>query len=249
MLSVAIVDDNKSEAELLRGFVEKYGKENSEETEIFVFSSGVDFLEGYSSKYDIVFMDIKMRDMDGMTVSHKLRQVDKNVYLIFVTSMAKYAIDGYKVNAMDYFLKPVYYADIEMRLRRISEEKKKADFYIMVLGQNGAQRFLSNEIYYIESMEHNIIFHTYSDTYTQIRPNILLCSSGEVKTIKNANMKTLEAELEKFGFARCNACYIVNLKYCRKIEGFSLTIGKDVLQMSHSRKKEFMNTLMSGFRL
>ena len=62
-------------------------------------------------------------------------------------------------------------------------------------------------------------------------------------------MKKMEEELEKAGFFRCNTSYIVNLKYCREIKGFTVTIGDEELQISRPRKKDFMAALMSSFRL
>ncbi len=106
MITVAIVDDNKSETEALTSFLKQYGDECGEKLEITAFKSGFDFLDGYKAVYDVVFMDIEMPEMDGMSAARRLRQFDGDIAIIFVTNIAKYAIAGYEVGALDYFLKP-----------------------------------------------------------------------------------------------------------------------------------------------
>lgn len=113
LFSIAIVEDNDMEAQVLKEYLQRYASEMDSTIEIVRFNSGFKFLDGYKAKYDAVFMDIEMPDMDGMTAARKLRTYDKNIAIIFVTNMAKYAINGYEVDALDYFLKPVHYSDIK----------------------------------------------------------------------------------------------------------------------------------------
>lgn len=91
MLSIAIVDDVRSETEYLASFVERYGNENNEKIKIARFKSGFDFLDGYKAVYDAVFLDIEMPDIDGMAAARKLREFDNDIIIIFVTNIAKYA--------------------------------------------------------------------------------------------------------------------------------------------------------------
>ena len=59
--------------------------------------------------------------IDGMKTSRKLREVDQNVALIFITNLMQYAIKGYEVNALDFMLKPVKYYDFEMKMNKAIE--------------------------------------------------------------------------------------------------------------------------------
>ena len=233
LFSIAIVEDNDMEAQILKEYLERYASETGNTIEIVRFSSGFKFLDGYKAKYDVVFMDIEMPDMNGMKTARKLRTYDKNIVIIFVTNMAKYAINGYEVNALDYFLKPVHYSDIKMRMERIRQMLENRGAMFTIPFQGGVKRLSSNEILYVESISHTMIFHTDSGEYTN----------------RGMSMKQIEENLIKCGFFRCNTCYIVNLKYCRGIDGNTVIVGDKELQISRARKKDFMEALIKNFQI
>ena len=92
MIRIGLVDDDKEHQKLIRQFICRYEKE--EQTKICVkeYSDGLQFLEEYEGNLDVVFLDIEMPHMDGMTAARKLREKDTGVKIIFVTNMAQYAV-------------------------------------------------------------------------------------------------------------------------------------------------------------
>lgn len=110
-------------------------------------------------------------------------------------------------------------------------ERKGATFTVPF--QGGVKCLNSNEILYVESISHTIIFHTDSGDYTN----------------RGMSMKQLEGILTQCGFFRCNTCYIVNLKHCRGIDGNTVTVGDQELQISRARKREFMATLIKSVQI
>lgn len=118
MVNVAIVEDEIRSADVLCGFLERYGSEKGREFAVSRFTDAIAFLENYVPRYDIVFMDIQLPDMDGMTASRRLRALDRDVILIFVTNMANYAVSGYEVDALDFIVKPVSYFPFTVKLER-----------------------------------------------------------------------------------------------------------------------------------
>lgn len=230
MISVAIVEDNLTESDNLRSCLMRYGEEVGVEVKVALFSRGFDFLDGYKAIYDVVFLDIEMPDLDGMTVAKKLRTFDDSVFIIFVTKIAKYAIRGYEVDALDYFLKPARYHDIKMRMEFVHRNKKALEYSLAIPFQGGMRRLSVSEIIYVESEGHNITFHTENGNYIY----------------KGTTLKQLEDDLIAHGFFRCNSCYIVNLQYCTSVIEFRVMVGKEELQISRSRKKEFMQALLKS---
>lgn len=82
MLKMAVVEDIKEDSDTLCGYVEKFSEETAERIDIRVFGNAVDFLDKYSSGFDIVLMDIDMPMLDGMAASRKLRDIDDDVVRI-----------------------------------------------------------------------------------------------------------------------------------------------------------------------
>ncbi len=109
MIHIAIVEDEADERNKLSGFLKRYSEENHVDFRVSEFGDAEEFLTGYSAAYDMVFMDIQMPFMDGMTAAERLRKVDPSVVLVFVTNMSNLAVRGYSVDASDFVVKPVTY--------------------------------------------------------------------------------------------------------------------------------------------
>ena len=118
MLKIAIVEDKQMEAQQLISHLDRFSQDRGEALQCHWVDNAVKFLEDYQWQYDIIFMDIQMPGIDGMRAAERLRAVDSTVVLIFVTSLAQYAIQGYSVGALDYILKPVNYPALALKLQR-----------------------------------------------------------------------------------------------------------------------------------
>lgn len=92
MIEIAIVEDEENYRNILQEYLQKYEQEYGEQIHLSVYTDGDEITENYSAKYDIIFMDIEMQFMDGMTAARKIREADKGVIIIFITNMAQYAI-------------------------------------------------------------------------------------------------------------------------------------------------------------
>ena len=108
-MKIAVVEDEREYREVLKEYLSRYEEQKNLTFEVIEFTNAISFLENYAPVYDVVFMDIRMKYMDGMTAAHKLREADPNAVLVFVTSLTQYAVEGYSVDATDYIVKPVSY--------------------------------------------------------------------------------------------------------------------------------------------
>ena len=141
--------------------------------------------------------------------------------------MAQFAVDGYKVDAMDFIVKPISYPNLKLKLERAFQRiNNNQTDKLVVNDKTSTHILLINEIKYIEVINHKLIFHTINDAVSSI-----------------GSLSKLEEKLTRFSFSRCNNCYLINMKYVTKIENFDLFIGDTRLQISRSRKKQFLKDL------
>lgn len=226
MIKVAIVEDEEKEVQLLQHYLEQYGKKYGETFSIVRYANAIDFLTGYRSIYDIVFMDIELPLMNGMEACFKLREMDQKINIIFVTNMAQYAVKGYEVQAFYYIVKPISYYNLESCLSRVIRQiRLNGEDEIKVNLQKGVVRISIARLLYIEVVGHHLIWHTQDGIYE---------SSGTLKSVEDKLPAT---------FSRCNNCYLVNLRHVTSVNGYEAKVGDEVLAISHPRRKPFMHDL------
>ncbi len=93
-----------------------------------------------------------MQFMDGMTAAEKIRELDDDVIIMFITNMTNYAIQGYQVDALDYVVKPVEYFSFCKKLEcALSKVQRKKTPTVTIKVQSGALKLKTRDIYYIES--------------------------------------------------------------------------------------------------
>ncbi len=232
MVNVAIVEDEQKHAEILKTYLEKYGTEHNADFNIELFGDGLDIVEDYDSHFDIVFLDIQMRHLDGMSAAKRIRELDSSVVLIFITSTVQYAVQGYSVDALGYVLKPVPYVAfsqlVEKAMGRIESKRKKN--YIGFSTSQKQVKLDVSRIIYIESQRNNVLIHTKEENFLTAGP-----------------LKKYDEELDGMGFSQCHSAYIVNLSYVSAVRHEELVLTSGVtLPISRARKKEFMRELTEG---
>lgn len=100
MIHIAIVEDEDIYIRQLTEYMERFKKEFSKEIRLSFFRDVDEIVEKYTADYNIILMDIQMQFMDGMTAAEKIREMDKNVIIMFITNMTSYAVRGYEVDAL-----------------------------------------------------------------------------------------------------------------------------------------------------
>ena len=229
MLKICVLEDEAAQMERMKAYLQKFQSEHADfEYVLDAYKNAFDLLEHYKRDVDLLFLDIRVPDMSGMEVAHRIREADQNVMIIFVTNLTQYAIEGYSVNAFDYILKPLAYnsfsSKLESELRMLSYRSSYITLDLRT--RDGGRRVSADYITYIEISNHDIIVHVGAE---QIR--------------QWGTLSKLEAQLREAHFVRCSSSYLVNLKYVHKVRGDQLLVGGDTLSISRPRRKEFLNAL------
>ena len=227
MIRIAMVEDEAAVREQLQGYIQRYTRQYGTEFAVTEFSDGVEILDAYRPVYDIVLLDVEMKHLDGMETARRIRELDRDVVLLFITNMAQYAIKGYAVGALDYLLKPVPYFAFSQQLQKAEEKlRRRARYYLAVPVEGGLRRLDTAQIYYMESEGHRVHFYT---------------EEGEFSA--PGALKTFEEKLADRPFARCNSGYLVNLAQVKSVQQGLAQVGPYELQVSRPKRKSFLAAL------
>ena len=227
MIRVAIVEDDASYSAQLRDYVERCFTELSQDVDVTVFPNGLDIVEYYQPVWDIILMDIMMPHMDGMRAAHRIREQDPAVVLIFITSMAQYAIKGYEVDAMDFVLKPVEYAQLALKLKKaMGMVKQRQQRYLMVHLDGEKQRIATRDILFIEVINHQLHIHTAGKEY-----------------IVAGTLQKIEEDLAELPFFRCSHSFVVNLANVTTLRKETVLVGEREIPVSRPNRREMLQRL------
>lgn len=234
-LTCALVDDEPLALELLASYAEKtpllqlQGK----------YSSAVTAMKELAeTPVDVLFLDIQMPELNGLEYS---RIVNPKTRIIFTTAFDRYAIDGYKVNALDYLLKPISYNDfltavhkavewfeLKREVSTPSQPSGKTMDFIYVKSEYKLVRINLDDILYIEGLKDYIKIYTESSP----RPILSLMS-----------MKNMEESLPSERFMRVHRSYIVQKSKIEVVERGRIVFGKNFIPISDNYKQDVQNYL------
>ena len=227
MIRIAILEDEAPVREDLAGYLRRYTRQYGTKFEVSLFADGDEILEDYRPNWDIILLDVEMPRLDGMTTAERIRKLDSEVILIFITNMAQYAIRGYAVDAMDYILKPVPYFAFSQQLQKaIRRLEKRTKAYLTVPVEGGFRRVDLSGVYYLESAGHKVRLYTEEGEWTA-----------------PGSLRQYEETLADKQFARCNSGYLVNLAQVRGMQDGMVLVGPHSLQISRPRRKAFVEAL------
>ncbi|MDO4432542.1 MAG: LytTR family DNA-binding domain-containing protein [Aerococcaceae bacterium] len=221
-MRIAIVDDQVVAQNTLKRYLENGAMQQGIELQIDVYNDGIQLIDKYQSYYDIIYLDVEMAIMDGMTTAHKIRERDQEVRLVFVTNHAQVAIQGYSVEATDFLLKPLSEFTFNEHFKKILRKITPEDDSVMLKVSGTLIKVQQSDIQYIESQGHYIDFVTRDRRFTIID-----------------SMKNIETKLDPKRFYRCSNSYIVNMAFVEKMDKNTVTVAGNAIQISRARKKEF----------
>jgi len=236
MINTIAIDDEPLALQLVTGYVEK--------------TPGLNLLGGFDNPLDamdfiaredvhLIFIDIQMPDLSGLEFT---RSMAKGPKVIFTTAYEKYALDGFKLDVIDYLLKPFSYEEFLKAVQKVQKmiklEKGVPDQveanseFLFIKSDYKIKRINFNEILYIEGLK------DYVKVYTQSSPKPIMSLT---------TMKLLELKLPGSKFMRVHRSFIVNLEKIDTIERSRIVFGKTYIPVSDQYKEKFQEFLDNNF--
>lgn len=218
MLSVAICDDEPAVCR---------------EIEELLAGQLVRAYERGEADFQIVFLDIKMQAMNGISAAREIRSYDEKVLIVFITSSAEYVFRGYEVKAFRYILK----TELHQAFRKIFEEcmeELRADSLRRFSFRLGADTVTLDlrDILYFESNRRQITVHVKTEQYTFY-----------------GKLDDIEQELKGQDFVRCHQSFLVNAKQIKIVGGNALTLlSGETLPVSKSRREAVRDASLWAMR-
>ena len=197
----------------------------------------IDFLS--SQSVDLIFVDIQMPDLTGIEFARSLENGPK---IIFTTAYEKYALEGYKLNAIDYLLKPFSYEEFLKAAQKARKQSELEASTLPLIEANSQFLFLKSE-YKIRRINFNDILYIEG-----LKDYIKVYTTGEDKPVLSLNsMKSLEEKLPDDQFMRVHRSFIVNLNKISVIERSRIIFGKTYIPVSDQYKDKFQEYLDKNF--
>ena len=206
MLRIAICDDEKYDRDRIQALLLEYLETHNLNASIDLFSSGKEFLSERDNlvKYDIVFLDINMEEIDGIQTAQEMRSFQSDTCIVLVTAFIIYVLEGYKVGAVRYIMKDALDVQIKECMDAIIQKMQFREITFPFL--EGDRTLYTDNILYVESRKHKCIFSCME------RENVTYQLYGKLDQI--------EIKLERYGFLRIHKSFLVNMKHVKRISNY-----------------------------
>lgn len=236
MINAIAIDDEPLALQLVSGYIEKTPGLNLAGS----FDNPLDAIEFLNNEaVDLIFVDIQMPDLSGLEFTRSLAKGPK---VIFTTAYEKYALEGFRLDVIDYLLKPFSYEEflkaVQKAVRLIKLEKEVPEQvdtnneFLFLKSDYKIRRINFNDILYIEGLKDYVkVFIHGSD-----KPVLSLIT-----------LKALEAKLPEAKFMRVHRSFIVNLERIDTIERSRIVFGKTYIPVSEQYKDKFQEFLDRNF--
>lgn len=228
---IALVDDDALFLENLSSQVQQILQQAEVPHTLHAFAAAPQLLLTMENgfQYDLFLLDIMMGDWNGLALAQQIRGMGISAPIVFITSTKEYALDGYRVQALHYLLKPVDPPALQELLLKTCRMKQEAHARALTIQHNRDYRKIPLEdIEYIEQVGRKAVIHTFSEQF-QSSDSLSHVAAG------------LPAEM----FVRCHQGYAVNLQHIMLLHGPNLeTRSGQLLPISRSRSKELKKAFL-----
>lgn len=224
-MRIAVCDDEAEYCKQIQRMIEKMY--HSLDVIVDTYQTGHDLLRQFEKQnYDLIFLDIEMPGIDGMSLARKLRKKREELRLVFLTSHVEYALKGYEVQALRYLTKPVQEDKLKEVLFYVTEQMQSQK-NIWLKTSAGEEQVSVSDILYLEAQDQNISINTAERSY-----------------LVRYNLRDFERELREYGFFRIHRGYLVSLGKISSVRKNEVTLdGGVLLPLSRAKEKPLKEAL------
>lgn len=234
MLLIAVCDDIPLECADIAKQIETILKQSNTDFMIKKFFGGLELIQSRES-FDIIFLDIKMPNINGMELAKQIRNQGRQSLIIFITSASEYVFDAFDVEAFQYLLKPIQTDKLKNVLEKATKKMQidaNIDF-LMISANRQIQKVFLKDILYIESIGRIAKIH---------------CNNGTLETYEQIGI--LEDKLSDKFFFRCHKCFLVNLNF---VDAFNKTEVRlengEKIMLAKRRYEDFQKAILSYMKI
>ena len=220
---IGICDDNEASQKLLKHICTNYYSDKNIHLVVDLYNSGEDLLKK-GKKYDYLFLDIEMYNLNGVEVAEIIRKTDIDTMIVIISGYPEYKNKAYSVHVFDYLDKPICTQKIFNLLNELERyfQKKRQTFYVSFKTINGIIQIDVDEIMYIEYFKRRLNINTVNGVYYMY-----------------GNIKDIFSKLKKFNFIIPHRAFIVNMNHIERIEKNTICMqDKTNIPISKLKKKE-----------
>ena len=231
MIRIAVCDDSPVFLNQTKSMLERW-KEKPANMVVELFFDGDSLICAHGEKpFDIILLDIVMPMLNGIEAARELRERDKRVKLVFLSSSSEYGVTSYTVKASNYLLKPLDADAFFSCLSELLAEIRDTSRFITVKGTDATHRIALSDIEYVEAQGKHIVFHVAGEKTVEATDALYAYD----------NTLTLED-----GFYKCHRSYIVNIHHIDSYSHNEIVMRSgNVLPLSRSCQKNFESTYFS----
>ena len=224
-MKIAICDDEKIFRDRIAEFLQPYQAKDPEIT-TSEFCCGEDLLAAYEAgeSFDLIYLDIQMKDIDGVETAQKIRKTDQKAIFIFITSYVRFISEACRVGTFQFLLKPVAKEDFGIDFERAVRSYKLNHEKRLFRQKDGSCIINISEIIYIEIYKKHLFVNTEKEKYDCI-----------------GTMAEEEKKLKMYHFAACHKSYLINLKFVK-------IIGIDNIELTNGKKIPLSKNCKSGVK-
>jgi DNA-binding LytR/AlgR family response regulator len=216
---------------MLSDFIRRYKDETGINVTVLSYDTGEKLLRHYPLEMDLIFLEMSFLQignfrMNGIEIAKRVREVDKHVGIVFLTSVLSHVLEAYDVKADNYLLKPLKYSRF-LKEAEAARSRRGQNRFFIENNDDGVYKIFTKQIKFIETVGRNTRIH--------------------LETEKITSYKTMKAHLEALFepyFVRCHTGFIVNLLFFEKLEQNDMVlVTGEKIPVSRQRKKEVVQRI------